>query len=380
MTVPAGMTSECAPVKGKLWTPVTAVLAALVMIMVGVLAVRFVRGIGAVTNLNDGYPWGLWIVWDVLIGSALGASGFTIAFAMYILNRGEYHPMVRPALLTALLGYSMAGLSVVVDIGRYWNAWHIVWPRYMQPSSVLFEVALCIMAYTGVIAIELSPVVLEKFGMKRTRKAMGRFLFFFVALGVVLPTMHQSSLGSMLLVYGRQIDPLYQTRALPILFLTSTVGMGLAAVTLEGTISSLGLGRPIESDMLAKLMKVCRAVIGAFLVIRFADLAIRGVLPQLFAPTTVALMFWIETLLFVFSISLLGDAPSTRRVVASAMAMALAGILYRIDAYLVAYHTGPGWHYFPSMGEIAVTVGLIAFEILAFIFAIRIFPVMQTKH
>src|SRR3569623_166640 len=269
MTVPAGMTSECAPVKGKLWTPVTAVLAALVMIMVGVLAVRFIRGIGAVTDLTAGYPWGLWIVWDVLLGSA--------------------------------------------------------------------------------------------------------------ALGVALPTMHQSSRGSMPLVYGRQIDPIYQTRARPILFLTSTVGMGLAAVTLEGTISSLGLGRPIESEMLSKLMKVCRVVIAAFLLIRFADLAIRGVLPQVVAPTTVALMFWIETALFVSSIALLGDSPSIRRVVTSAMAMALAGILYRIDAYLVAYHTGPGWHYFPSMGEIAVTVGLIAFEILAFIFAIRIIPVMQTK-
>lgn len=380
MTVPAGMTSECAPVKGKLWTPVTGVLAALVLIMVGVLAIRFARGIGAVTNLNDGYPWGLWIVWDVLVGTALGASGFTVAFIMYILNHGEYHPMVRPALLTALLGYAMAGLSVVFDIGRYWNAWHILAPKYMQPNSVLFEVALCIMAYTGVIAIELSPAVLERFGLQRTRKAMGKFLFLFIAVGIVLPTMHQSSLGSMLLVYGRQIDPIYQTRALPILFLTSTVGMGLAAVTLEGTVSSLSLGRPVEQDMLAKLMKVCRTVIAAFLLIRFADLAIRGVLPQVFAPTTVALMFWIETALFVFSISLLGNAPSLRRVVASAMAMALAGILYRIDAYLVAYHTGPGWHYFPSMGEIAVTVGLIAFEILAFIFAIRIFPVMQTKH
>jgi Ni/Fe-hydrogenase subunit HybB-like protein len=379
VTVPAGMTSECAPIKGRLWTPFTAVLALLVAIMVGVLAVRFVRGIGAVTNLNDGYPWGLWIVWDVLIGSALGASGFTVAFTLYILNRGEYHPMVRPALLTALLGYAMAGLSVVFDIGRYWNAWHILVPKYMQPNSVLFEVALCIMAYTGVLAIEFMPAVLERFGMRRGRKALGKLLFVFVAIGVVLPTMHQSSLGSMLLVYGRQIDPIYQTRALPILFLTSTVGMGLAAVTLEGTISSLALRRPIEKDMLGKLMKVCRLVIVGFLVIRFADLAIRGVLPQIFAPTTVALMFWIETALFMTSISMLGSAPTMRQVAISAMTMALAGILYRIDAYLVAYHTGPGWHYFPSLGEIAVTVGLIAFEILAFIFVIKIFPVMQNR-
>ena len=369
---------ESAPIGGKLLTPVTAILGVIVIAMLAILAVRFTRGIGAVTNLNNGYPWGLWIVWDVVIGSALGASGFTVAFIAYIINRGEYHPLVRPALLTALLGYAMAGASVVFDVGRYWNLWHVFVPKYAQPNSILFEVAVCIAAYTIVLAIEFAPALLQRFGMKRARQKLGRLLFFFVALGVVLPTMHQSSLGSMLLVYGTQIDPIYQTKMLPILFLSSTVGMGLAAVTLEGTISAAALRRPFEGELLAKLLAVGKVILAGFLIVRFADLALRGVLPALFAVNAVTIMFWIETALFAAPLVLLagGGATQPRRMALAAMAMALAGILYRIDAYLVAYHTGPGWHYFPSIGEIVVTAGLIAFEILAFIIAIRVLPVM----
>lgn len=375
-------TEHTAPIGGRLVTPFTAVLGLIVMVMLAVLAIRFVRGIGAVTNLNDGYPWGLWIVWDVVIGSALGASGFTVAFITYIVNRGEYHPIVRPALLTALLGYMMAGASVVFDVGRPWNLWHVFTPGYAQPGSVLFEVAVCIAAYTVVLGIEFAPAVLQRFGMDRVRKALGRTLFFFIAIGVLLPTMHQSSLGSMLLVFGNQIDPIYQTKLLPILFLSSTIGMGLAAVVVEGSISALSLRRPLEGELLARLMRIGAAIIGGFLVLRFADLAYRGVIGRVFVPSTIALMFWIEIALFASAIVLtLGHGGSRpRRFFLAAMAMAIGGILYRIDAYLVAYHTGAGWHYFPSLGEIAVTAGLIAFEILAFIIAIRVLPVLPVLH
>jgi Ni/Fe-hydrogenase subunit HybB-like protein len=369
--------AEAAPIGGRLVTRFTASLAALVVVLVAVLAVRFLHGIGAVTNLSDGYPWGIWIAYDVVVGSALGASGFTVAFVTYILNRGSYHPMVRPALLTALFGYLMAGASVVFDIGRYWEAWHIFLPRYAQFNSVLFEVALCIMAYTVVLFIEFLPVVLERFGLRQVRKRLDRVLFVFIALGVLLPTMHQSSLGSLLLVFGPQIDPLYLTRWLPVLFLTSTIGMGLAAVVVEASVSALALRRPLERALLGKLMRVGMALTVVFLVVRFADLAYRGVLPRLLQPTAVAIMFWIETALFAASVVVMsGNAARPRRFFVAAMAMALAGMLYRIDAYLVAYHTGAGWHYFPSLGELAVSIGLVAFEILGFIVAIRLLPVL----
>jgi len=372
---------EAAPVGGPLVTRFTAVLGLLVVVLVGVLGVRFFRGIGAVTNLSDGYPWGIWIAYDVVVGTALGASGFTVAFVTYILNRGSYHPMVRPALLTALFGYLMAAASVFFDIGRYWEAWHIFLPCYAQFNSVLFEVALCIMAYTVVLVIEFLPVVLERFGLRKVRRRLDRVLFLFIALGVLLPTMHQSSLGSMLLVFGPQIDPLYLTRLLPVLFLTSTIGMGLAAVVVEGSVSALALRRPLERALLGKLMKVGTALTTAFLIVRFADLAARGVLPRLLEPTTVAIMFWIETVLFATPVVVMwGKAGARpRRFFVAAMAMALAGMLYRIDAYLVAYHTGAGWHYFPSLGELAVSIGLVAFEILAFILVIRLLPVLPSS-
>ena len=366
-----------APIGGRLLTPFTAVLGALVLVMVAVLGVRFVFGIGAVSNMNDGYPWGVWIVYDVVIGTALGASGFTVAFLTYIINRGHYHPMVRPAILTALFGYIMAGASVFFDIGRYWEAWHIFLPRYAQFNSVLIEVALCISAYIGVLFIEFLPAVLERFGLHAIRRKIERLLFAFIALGVVLPSMHQSSLGSLLLVFGPQIDPVYQTRLLPLLFLTSTIGMGLAAVVIEGSVSALALRRPLERDLLRSLIRIARAVITVFLVLRFADLTYRGMWPRLVQPTAVAIVFWVETALFVAPLVLLaGASRRPARWFLAAMAMAIAGMMYRIDAFLVAYDTGAGWHYFPSLGELAVTLGLIAAEILAFILIIRLFPVL----
>jgi Ni/Fe-hydrogenase subunit HybB-like protein len=371
-----------APIGGKLLTPFTRVLVGFVLILLAILAVRFVRGLGAVSNMNDGYPWGLWIAWDVVIGSALGASGFTVAFATYILNRGKYHPIVRPAMLTALFGYCMAGASVFFDIGRYWDFWHIFSPKYMQVNSVLFEVAICIMAYTVVLAIEVSPMVLERFGFHKLRARLEKILFFFIALGVLLPTMHQSSLGSMLMVFGPQIDPLYQTNLLPLLFLSSTVGMGLAAVVVEGSVTSLALRRPFERDLLGGLCKVGQGLMAIFLIMRFADLGARGLLPRLFEPRLLTLMFWIETALFATPIFVLVGKRALRphRLFIAAALMAAAGIMYRLDAYLIAYNTGAGWHYFPSLGELFVTIGLIAFEILAFIIAIKVLPVLPAPR
>jgi Ni/Fe-hydrogenase subunit HybB-like protein len=370
-----------APLGGRFWTRATGTLAVLVLVMLAVLAVRFVRGIGAVTNLSDGYPWGIWIAYDVVCGSALAAGGFTVAFLTYILNRGAYHPLVRPALLAALFGYVQAGLSIVFDLGRYWNMWHMFWPSYIQVNSVLFEVAVCIASYTLVLSVEAMPMVLERLGWKTARRRLGRVLFFFIALGVLLPTMHQSSLGSLLIVLGPQVHPLYQTRLLPALFLVSCVGMGLAAVVFEATLSSLAWRRPLERELLAKLMTIGRILAGLFLVMRFADITVRGVWPLAFQGTAVTAAFWVEILLFATPILVLWKAAARRspqRLFVSAVAMAAAGITYRLSAYLIAYQTGAGWSYFPSLGEIAVTVGLVAFEVLAFIACVRLLPVLST--
>ncbi|HTY99693.1 MAG TPA: Ni/Fe-hydrogenase cytochrome b subunit, partial [Rhodocyclaceae bacterium] len=184
-----------APLGGKLWTPFTVSLAALVVLATVILLVRFAFGLGAVTNLNDGFPWGIWVVYDVVIGSAFACGGYTMALMVYIFNKGEYHPLVRPALMASLFGYTLAGFGVLFDLGRWWNFWHIFWPGYANINSVMFEVAACISLYILVMWIEFSPAFLERFGLGHVKKKVTRWMFFFIALGVLLPSMHQSSLG-----------------------------------------------------------------------------------------------------------------------------------------------------------------------------------------
>ena len=375
----SGHSLSAAPVGGRIWTRFTLSLLTLVVLMLAVLAARFIYGFSAVTNLNDGYPWGIWIAFDVVVGTGLGAGGFSVAFLTYILNRGQYHPLVRPALLTALFGYMQAGLSVMFDLGRYWNFWRLFVPGYAHLDSVLFEVAVCVTAYTGVLFIEFTPVVFERFGWTNARRWLGRVLFAAVAVGIVLPTMHQSSLGSLLLVFGTQIDPLYQTPLLPVLFLVSCVGMGLAGVVLEGVVSALYFKRPLERELLAKLMWIGALLGAGFLILRLADVALRGVLPLAFTPRAVTLTFWLENAMLGLPILLLATPAARRRadrVFIAAGLLASGGALYRLAAYLVAYDTGAGFRYFPSLGELAVTLGLVAFEVLAFIVIVRLFPVL----
>ncbi|MBU1424722.1 MAG: Ni/Fe-hydrogenase cytochrome b subunit [Gammaproteobacteria bacterium] len=368
-----------APLGGSLWTPTTMILAALVAIAGVILLVRFLFGLGAVTNINDGYTWGIWVVYDVVIGSAFACGGYSVALLVYIFNKGEYHPMVRPALLASLFGYTLAGAGVIFDLGRYWNFWHIFWPGYAQPNSVMFEVAVCITAYIVVMWIEFSPAFLDKLGMKDVKKKLNKLLFVIIALGTLLPSMHQSSLGSLLVVYGYQINPLWQSLLLPLFYLMTALAIGFAVVIFEACLSSSGFKRPLEMHLLGKLSKVMLWMLAAYLALRFVDLAVRGALGNMFVPGIEALMFWIENALFIAPLVILANAQSRRnpaKLFIAASCLMLAGFLLRIDSYLVGYETGPGWHYFPSVSEIMVSIGMIAAEVLGYIALVRYLPIL----
>jgi Ni/Fe-hydrogenase subunit HybB-like protein len=345
-----------------------------------ILAIRFFYGIGAVTNVNDGYTWGIWVVYDVVIGSAFACGGYSVALLVYIFNKGEYHPMIRPALLASLFGYTLAGAGVIFDLGRYWNAWHIYWPGYAQVNSVMFEVAVCITAYIVVMWIEFSPAFLEKFGLKDIKKKLNKSLFFIIALGVLLPSMHQSSLGSMLVVFGTQIHPLWQTVLLPLIYLITALTMGFAVVIFEACIASSGFKRPLEMFLLGKLSKVMWWMLIVYMVVRIGDLVVRGVLGYMFDMNIEAFMFWVEMALFITPMVILSSAQSRKqpaKLFIAACSLMLAGFILRINCFLVGYETGPGWHYFPSVPEIMVSVGMIAFEILAYIVLVRYLPVLS---
>ena len=374
-----------APMGGNLINAVTLVCGVLIAIMVAILLVRFVFGLSTVANINDGYSWGIWVVVDVMIGSALACGGFSVALLVYIFNKGQYHPLVRPALLASLFGYTLAGGGIFVDLGRWWNFWHIFWPGYINANSVMFEVAACVTLYILVMWIEFSPVFLEKLGMRDVKNKLNKMLFFFIALGVVLPMMHQASLGTMLVVMGGQVSPLWQTPLVPLIYLLTAIIIGYGVVLFESCVAAASYRRKIEMHLLNPMSKIMLGVLAVYLVLRFGDLVIRGALVEAFKPNLVALAFWVENLCFIAPFLLIGNVVARRnpaRLFLAGIAIMLGGILLRLNGFLIGYghFTGSGWTYFPSLTEVMVTVGMFSIEVLGYIIITRRFPVLPREE
>jgi Ni/Fe-hydrogenase subunit HybB-like protein len=371
-----------APVGGSLVNAVTLTCFVLIALMAAILMVRFLFGLGAVTGINDGYPWGIWVVVDVVIGSAFACGGFSVAMLVYIFNRGEYHPLVRPALLASLFGYTLAAAGVIFDLGRWWNVWNMFWPGSINPNSVMFEVAVCITLYVIVMWIEFSPTFLEQMGKDEARRKVGRVMFFVIALGTVLPMMHQSSLGTLLVVMGVQIHPLWQTPVLPLLYLLTAVTMGYAVVLFESCLTSSAYRRKLETHMLTPLAKVMLGFLAVFLVVRVGDLVVRGALGKAFVPSVEALMFWLEMACFIAPLVLIGAESNRRnpaRLFLAGVLLMLGGSLMRLNGYLIGYETGDGFSYFPTLAEVLVTAGMFAVEVLGYIIITRRFPVLPRE-
>ncbi len=379
------------PVGGKIWTRPFKVMAVLFAIAIALLVYRLFAGLGPVTGLSDGYPWGLWIAFEVVVGTALATGGYAVAILVYIMNNGKYHPLVRPALLTSALGYTMGVIGVMIDLGRWWNVPFVpikFWEWNL--NSVLLEVALCIALYVFVLWIEVSPFLLQKWehggaddwkvrfsrwAIPRLKKAMP----WIIALGLLLPTMHQSSLGSLMLLAGTKIHPLWYTPMLPLLFLLSCIAMGYAVVVLEGMTTRTAFGRLRETPVQAGLTKAAMLVMGAFVVLRIADVIWRGHGAELITLTPMSALFWTEMALFVVALVLLGQQGehyNRGHLFRAAGFMVLAGTLYRFSTFLIAFDPGQGWSYFPAIPEVLITVGLTAGEIMAYIYIVKRFPIV----
>ena len=376
--------SQHQPLNRRVITPPFLVLGVLFLIAVYYLGVRFVNGMGFVTNLNGGYAWGLWVVYDIVIGTALACGGYALAVVVYVANKGKYHPLLRPALLASLLGYALGGIGAFIDMGRWWQFYNILLPWHMNFNAVMLEVGLCVAAYILVLFIEFSPVVLERFGARNLRQKLNKVLFFFIALGVLLPTMHQSSLGSMLIAMGHKVHPLWQTLYLqPLLAVLTAFTMGFAVVVFEASLSSVGFGRPAETPLLSGLGKAIVGLIAVYLVFRLGEVVVQGKLGLLFAGDLGSLLFLLETALFIYPLVVL-MSPAARRnsrlLLWSAVSMLFAGSLYRLNAFLLTYNPGPGYSYFPSVPEIMVTVGLVALEVMVFLYVVKRFPVLHREE
>jgi Ni/Fe-hydrogenase subunit HybB-like protein len=384
------MSAPARPVGGKLLTPAIKVM--LVLWGLGTVAAlyRFTHGLGAATAMNDGYPWGLWIAFDVVVGTGLASGGYAMALLVFIFNKGRYHPLVRPALVTSFLGYSVAGVAVAFDLGRYWNMWRIpVSLLDWNGSSVLLEVALCMIAYSGVLFVELSPALLERWAASgredRAARARAwlprveRALPFVVALGLVLPTMHQSSLGSLLLVARTKLHPLWHTGLLPLLFLLTAVAMGYAVIYFESIFSSAAFGRPLETRLLSRLGRFVAAIIAAFVLLRFGGLFAAGRMGLTVTSGVKSFVFWGETLLLLSAALLFvqqGIRASASGQLQAALLTLFGASLYRVDAFLTGFNPGNNWLYFPSLPELLVTIGLVATETVAYVWLVRRYPIL----
>jgi Ni/Fe-hydrogenase subunit HybB-like protein len=376
---------ELKPLNRNIFTRSFKILAVFAIIGLFFIIKRYFFGLASVSNLNDGYPWGLWIVYDVVTGTAIACGGYAMAILVYMLNKGEYHPLVRSALLASMFGYTLAGVSIYIDVGRWWQLHNIFLPQYANLNSIMFEVAVCVAGYVMVMWIEFSPAFLE--GREKHRKKLNivnKIMFIFIALGVLLPTMHQSSLGSLMIIAGKKLSPLWQTNFLPLLFLISAVTMGYAMVVFESVYSSIGLRRAMETSILSKLSAIIPVLIITFLLIRFADLIWRGEVALMLKGDLKSIVFIIENICFIYpAIILLSRKKrnNPKHLFFSASTIILAGALYRFNAFLIGFDPGNGYHYFPAFSEIMITLGIIAIEIMAYLVFVKKFPVLpDLKH
>ncbi|MBC8322378.1 MAG: Ni/Fe-hydrogenase cytochrome b subunit [Candidatus Marinimicrobia bacterium] len=373
--------SEHRPIGGKILTKPFLVLALIAFIAFILVVKRFLLGIGSVTNLNDGYPWGLWIVYDVLVGTAFGCGGYAMALLVYIFNKGKYHPLIRPAIMTSVFGYTLAGASIILDVGRYWNLYNMFWPKYANINSVMVEVAICVASYVMILWIEFSPSFFENWRKGGTPKYINKFMFVFIAIGVLLPTLHQSSLGTLMIIAGNRLFPLWQTNWLPLLFLISALTMGFGMIIFESLFSSVILNRPLEMSMLKKLSAIVSKLLLIFLIFRFGDLIWRNEISTIFNPGFKQFMFFLENALIILPMIVLfirKQSENPRSLFLTAASILIAGTLYRFNTYLVGFDPGYGWQYFPSIPEIVVTLGIISVELMAYLVFVKKLPVLPT--
>jgi Ni/Fe-hydrogenase subunit HybB-like protein len=341
---------------------------------------RFTQGLGAATALTDRFPWGLWIGVDVLCGVGLAAGGFTLAAIVYIFHLERFQPIVRPTILTAFLGYALVAVALLFDLGRPYRIWHpmVMW----NPRSVMFEVAWCVMLYLTVLALEFSPVVFERFRWQRPLRIVKALTVPLVIAGVLLSTLHQSSLGGLYLIVPSKLHPYWYSSLLPVFFFVSAIGVGLAMVIFESNLSARAFSREIEMPLLVDLGKGMVVVLAFYGLMRFQDLASHGTLRYLREPSTETVLFALETLLgVVIPLAFLAfrRVRESREGLFAAAVLVISGfLLNRLNVSITGLEASSGTHYFPKWTEVSVTLSLVGIGFLFFALAVRYFDVFES--
>jgi Ni/Fe-hydrogenase subunit HybB-like protein len=355
---------------------VPGVLVGLMALGFAVAMVRYASGLGAISNLNDGYGWGLWISFDLLCGVALAAGAFVTATAVYIFGLEKFRPILRPAILTGFLGYLMVVVALMVDLGRPERIWYLI--IYWNVKSVMFEVGWCVMLYTAVLALEFSPMLWERLRLEPFRRIIQAIVIPLVIAGTTLSTLHQSSLGSLFTISPEQLHKLWYSPLLPLMFWLTAVAVGPAMVILESTISSRVFRRGLETHLLGSLAKVVPVALAAYLGVKIGELVATSELGLVFEGDLESGLFLTEMIGGVILPMVLFSLPAVRRssgwLLVSALLVVGGVIMNRFDVSLAGLSRPPGVGYFPAWSEFAVTVAIIAAGVSAYALVARYLP------
>lgn len=377
--------SELKP-KGKLLTPFNIISVPIVLLGIVLIVIRFWKGIGAITNLTQDVPWGLWIGFDVVTGVAFAGGAYVVTFLVYILHMKKYYPIMRATVLNGFLAYVFYAGALLLDLGRPWNVINPIIGNNFGVSSVLFLVAWHFLLYMVAQLIEFSPAIAEWLGAKRIHKILSGMTIAAVIFGITLSTLHQSGLGALYLMAKEKIHPLWYSEFIPIMFFVSSIFAGLSMVIFEGSISHRVFFQQIseknhraQNNIIMGLAKICTGAMFAYFFLQI--LVFIHDKNWNFLDTPMGYWFMVEMIGFVLIPMMLfyfsyrkGNVTLIR--IASILTM-LGIIMNRLNVTVIGFKWDAPVHYIPSWMEIVVTLTVIFTEIWIFRWVIRRMPVLS---
>ncbi len=368
----------------SLLTPANILITAILAAGIPCLVLRFVKGLGAVTNLSQTYPWGLWVSFDVISGVALAAGGYTVACAVFIFGQKLYLPVLRAAILTGFLGYVLVLVGLIVDLGQ---PWRLPYQFFLTPgtTAVMYEVGWCVFLYLIVLALEFAPAALEWLGLDKLRRLLGRMTIAIIVLGVTLSTLHQSSLGAFFLMTPGKLHPLWYSPYLPVFFFISSITAGIGMVIFESTVSHnafqdrLNPKAHVDLDGITLgLSKAGALVLFAYFFIRLQGLAGSGRWDLL--ATGWGVWWGLEMLGFVLLPSLLFANAVRRADVklarAAAVLTVLGVLLNRFNVSLIAFNWTLPNRYVPAAAEVLISLTIVTLGVVVFRWIVNRMPVL----
>ena len=351
----------------------------LVAVGAGVAIVRMINGLGTTTSLSDGYPWGLWIVYDIFF-VPFSAGAFMILAVTHIYGKKEYHSIARPVVVAGFLGEIMVILVLLMDLGRWHQFYNILFPWYWNINSFMFQVSICLTIYMGIMVLEVAPAILERLNWQKPLRFIRMATILIAGVGIVLSCLHQSSLGALFLLMPYKLHALWWTPLLPLLFFTSAVFAGLAMVIFVVALTFRAFRRPLELGLLSNLARAVAALLGIYLLLKLGDLLLAGEIGLIFSSGWLSLLFLAEIVVGVIvPLVLFGfrKVRNTSTGLIAGSACVLAGVaLNRTNVAVFAYEAPAGAAYFPHWMEILVSVAAVAAGVLLFVLAVRYLPIL----